>query len=245
MNTKICNYKNTEKYLVVLMVFQFVAVSIYSQQCYDDFEGMRKLHYGDRIGVLDSSVKNPAPDITNNSLKCALYVRNGAKKFANIKMNLKGKLTGVEAYATYEGEPPTLKLKVFTSAPVGTLVELLLGAKRLNNDYPAGTHSQYQAYTTKSNEWEELIFKFSQIPQGSETSTSQIDQIVLLFNPNTSNSDTYYFDDLTGPALVQIEKKKPVKQNGDQSADPKKSKLAEKIPDKTPHKKADVLPKNK
>jgi hypothetical protein len=101
------------------------------------------------------------------------------------------------------GLPPHLKMKVFTSAPPGTLVEILLGSKRGNNDYPAGTNSQYQAYTTKSNEWEQLEFKFSQIPQGSETSFSQIDQITLLFNPNSATSDAYYFDELTGPPLLE------------------------------------------
>ncbi|MCE3260585.1 MAG: hypothetical protein K0S12_2226 [Bacteroidetes bacterium] len=175
-------------------------------QLYDNFEGTRALHYGERTGVLDTVAKNPAPGGVNTSEKCGLYVRNGAKKFANIKMNLPQKLTGVEAYATYLGIPPKLKMKVYTSAPAGTLVEILLGAKRGNNDYPAGTHSQYQAYTTKSNEWEELEFKFSQIPQGSETAANQIDQVVLLFNPNSSTSDTYYFDDLTGPSLGAPEK---------------------------------------
>ncbi|MGZ3921753.1 MAG: hypothetical protein ACXVNM_03285 [Bacteroidia bacterium] len=180
-----------------------VNVSLTAQtQVYDNFEGTKVLHYGERTGVLDTMAKNPAPNTVNNSAKCGLYVRNGAKKFANIKMNVPKKLTGVEAYATYLGIPPKLKLKVYTSAPVGTLVEVLLGSKRGNNDYPAGTHSQYQAYTTKSNEWEELEFKFSQIPQGSETAANQIDQVVLLFNPNSSNSDTYYFDDLSGPPVA-------------------------------------------
>lgn len=167
----------------------------------DDFEGKKSLHYGERSGVLDTLAKNPAPNKVNGSQKCALYVRNGAKKFANIKMNLQGNLTGVEAYATYLGIPPKLKMKVYTTAPAGTLVEVLLGSRNGNNDYPAGTHSQYQAYTTVSNQWEELEFKFSQIPQGSETSSSQIDQAVLLFNPNSSTSDTYYFDELTLPPL--------------------------------------------
>ncbi|MBA3664932.1 MAG: hypothetical protein H0W61_12090 [Bacteroidetes bacterium] len=173
-----------------------------SLQIYDNFEGTKALHYGERTGVLDTVAKNPAPNSVNGSVKCGLYVRNAAKKFANIKMNLPQKLTGVDAFATYLGIPPKLKLKVYTSAPAGTLVEILLGSKRGNNDYPAGTHSQYQAYTTKSNEWEELEFKFSQIPQGSETSATQIDQVVLLFNPNSSTSDTYYFDDLSGPSVL-------------------------------------------
>jgi hypothetical protein len=180
-------------------LFQVSALS--SQQVYDNFEGAKVIKYGERFGVLDSAVKNPAPNDINRSQSCAMYVRDGSKKFANLKMSLNSKLTGVDKYATYEGIPPRLKMKIHTTAPAGTLVEVLLGSKRGNNDYPAGTHSQYQAYTSTSNEWEELEFKFSQVPQGSETGADQIDQIVLLFNPNSSTSDTYYFDDLTGPGL--------------------------------------------
>jgi hypothetical protein len=203
-------------------VFNFYGVAQQQQgsQVYDNFEGSKILHYGERTGVLDTVAKNPAPNSVNNSAKCALYVRNGAKKFANIKMNVPQKLTGVDAYATYLGIPPKLKLKVYTSAPPGTLVEILLGSKRGNNDYPAGTHSQYQAYTTKSNEWEELTFLFSQIPQGSETAADQIDQVVLLFNPNSSNSDTYYFDDLTGPMTnPMVDNKNPSAQGNDKGSE--------------------------
>jgi hypothetical protein len=169
---------------------------------YDDFEGNKSVFYRDKSGVLDSAAKNPRPDAVNGSAKCALYVRNGAKKFDNIKMELKANLADVSPYATYVGEPPQLKMKIYTSAPPGTLVEILLGRKSGNNDYPAGTNSQYQCYTTKSNEWEELHFLFSQVPQGSETSMTQIDQVTLLFNPNSSSSDTFYFDEITGPPLV-------------------------------------------
>jgi hypothetical protein len=94
-------------------------------------------------------------------------------------------------------------MKIYTSAPVGTLIEILLGSKGRNNEYPAGTNSQYQAYTTVSNAWEVVQFKFSQIPKGSETSTNEVDQLTLLFNPNSLNSDTYYFDEIIGPPLTQ------------------------------------------
>jgi hypothetical protein len=201
-------------------------------QIYDDFEGKRMLYYGERSGVLDTNAKNPAPNVVNKSERCGMYVRNAARKFANIKMSLHRNLTGVESYATYEGMPPRMKMKVYTSAPPGTLVEVLLGNRKGNNDYPAGTHSQYQAYTSVSNEWEELEFKFAQIPQGSETSASQIDQAVLLFNPNSSTSDTYYFDDLTGPSLgadksgIQNEGVKPGKPAGNNGAKDKPGKKA-------------------
>jgi len=199
-----------KKYGMLVTIFLFQVGALFSQTIvYDNFEGNKSLHYGERSGVLDTTAKNPAPDAVNSSAKCALYVRNGSKKFDNIKMKLPAKLVDVSPFATYLGIPPKIKMKVYTSAPVGTLVEILLGSKHGNNDYPGGTNSQYQAYTTVTNGWQELEFKFSQIPQGSETSTTQIDQVTLLFNPNSSSSDTYYFDEITGPALVMV-KTEPV-----------------------------------
>lgn len=170
--------------------------------CYDNFDGTKNIRYSEKTGVLDSLAKNPKPDVVNDSKKCGLYVRNASKKFDNIKMKLPSTLTDVDSYATYLGIPPKFKMKIYTSAPVGTLVEILLGRESGNADYPSGTHSQYQAYTTKTNAWETLEFKFSQIPQGSETTNAQIDQVTLLFNPNSSTSDTYYFDELTGPPVL-------------------------------------------
>src|SRR4051812_33360533 len=152
----------------------FTIDSAYAQgTVYDDFDGNKSLNYGERTGVLDSTAKNPQADNVNSSGKCALYIRNKGKKFDNIKMELPRRMSDVSSYATYLGVPPKLKLKVYTNAPAGTLVEILLGSRSGNNDYPAGTNSQYQAYTSKTNTWEELEFKFSQIPQGSETSVHQ------------------------------------------------------------------------
>jgi hypothetical protein len=171
---------------------------------YDNFEGSKKVWYYQKSGVLDTLAKNPAPGEANKSTTCALYVRNASKKFDNIKMCATAKLETAAPFATYEGVPPKLKMKLYTTAPPGTLVEILLGSKGRNSEYPAGTHSQYQAYTKKSGEWEELEFLFSQVPQGSETAATDIDQITLLFNPNSTNSDTYYFDEISGPGLTVV-----------------------------------------
>lgn len=199
-----CVFSVAKKCIILLSLSLFSLGTLYGQSMvYDDFEGKgnKAVRYGEWGGVLDTLAKDPAPKDINAAGRCALYVRNGSKKFDNIKMGLKGNLTDVDQYATYLGIPPKLKMKIYTSAPPGTLVEILLGSKRGNNDYPAGTNSQYQAYTTVSNQWEQLEFKFSQVPQGSETSFTQIDQVTLLFNPNSANSDTYYFDELSGPPL--------------------------------------------
>lgn len=201
------------RFWLIIIFFMIQSDLVFSQKIvYDDFDGKKFIHYGERTGVLDSIAKNPVRDSVNKSLKCAFYTRNASKKFDNLKMALHGKLIGVNEYATYLGIPPRLKIKVYTTAPAGTLVEILLGSKNGNNDYPAGTNSQYQTYTTKTNAWEELEFKFSQVPQGSETSFDQIDQVTLLFNPNSSTSDTFYFDDITGPniSIVKLEIKEPI-----------------------------------
>ncbi len=191
-----------KKYRILFCICMIQVVAVFSQATYDNFEGNKLVSYSEKGGVLDTAASNPAPDKVNPSSKCALYVRNQSKKFDNIKMKLNANLVDVSPYATYLGVPPCLKMKVYTTAPAGTLVEILLGSRRGNGDYPAGTNSQYQAYTTKSNSWEELAFKFSQIPQGSETATTQVDQVTLLFSPNSNTSDTYYFDEINGPSLV-------------------------------------------
>jgi len=191
-----------KKYTLLFSACLLQAGIMFSQsQAYDNFEGSKSLHYGARSGALDTAAANPYLDNVNKSGKCAKYVRNIEKKFDNIKMNFNGKMTDVTKYATYTGIPPKLTMKVYTNAPVGTLVEIQLGKAGVN-EYPAGTHSQYQAYTTVSNAWEQLEFKFSQVPKGSETAASDVDRLTLLFNPNSITADTYYFSEITGPSIT-------------------------------------------
>src|ERR1700751_4014742 len=101
------------RYRLLFSLFIFQVVAVFSQQLtYDNFEGGKFIYYGERSGVLDTSAKNPMPDQVNGSKKCALYVRNGSKKFDNIKMRLPARLDSVDAYATYLGVPPKLKMKL-------------------------------------------------------------------------------------------------------------------------------------
>ena len=117
-------------------------------------------------------------------------------------MKLNGKLLDINPYTTHYGNPPKIKMKIFSNAPIGTLVEVLLGNSQKNNAYPGVTNSQFQAHTSKKGEWEELVFTFAQIPEGSETISNEIDQITILFNPNSLKNDTYFFDEITGPLLL-------------------------------------------
>jgi hypothetical protein len=193
--------KRTVLFTASLFVL-FCSVSFGQGQIYDDFEGNRSVHYGWRGGTLDTAAKNPAPGGLDTSAKCAKYTRNADKKFDNVKIILNGKLAGVSAYASYAGDALKFRMKVYTTAPAGTSVELLLGNKKGSTDFPAGTHSQFQAQTTVSGKWEELVFKFAQKPMGSMISEEEVNQLTLLFAPNSSTGDTWYFDDISGPTII-------------------------------------------
>ncbi|MBC7863731.1 MAG: hypothetical protein IAF38_12200 [Bacteroidia bacterium] len=223
---------NLKRGFILVAVILFQTAQVFSQNMsYDNFDGKKVVLYGARNGVLDSLAKNPGTNNIDSSAKCAKYTRNGEKKFDNIKMNLNGQLSGVSAFATYLGIPPKIKLKIYTNAPIGTLVEVLLGSKGRNNEYPAGTHSQYQAHTTLTGAWEELEFKFSQIPEGSETTDAEINQITLMFNPNSASTDIYYFDELSGPMVIKpITEEKPViTDKKEKTAPGKKEKTPKKV----------------
>lgn len=189
------------KKIQLLISSLLISGLVLAQQRYDDFSGNKFQNFGDRDGILDSSSVNPRSNKVNNSPKCAKYIRSASTKYDNIKIYPKRKLMDISPYATHLGNPEKIKMKIYTSAPIGTKVEIQLG-KKGDDNYPSGIHSQYEAITTVQNAWEELTFTFSQIPKGSMVSATEIDKITLLFSPNSSNGDTYYFDDLTGPELT-------------------------------------------
>lgn len=187
-----------KKLAIALAVFMTTTLAMGQSQVYDNFEGVKVVSYGPWTGKLDTLATKTGAN--NKTGKCAAYTRNKDKKFDFLKMQVQGTLQDAALYATYTGNPPKLSMKVFTTAPVGTMVEIQLGEAG-KNAYPAGTHSQYQAFTTVTNAWEELTFKFAQIPAGSEVKNEAVNLITVLFNPNSLTADTWYFDDLTGPAL--------------------------------------------
>jgi hypothetical protein len=190
-----------QKALIPVLAALFLPPAVsYSQQLHDDAEGSKAICYHVNRGArIDSASANPAPDKVNGSAKCVKYMRTRAK-YDCLKMYPLGKIADVSNYTTYEDNAPKLRMKVFTSAPVGTLIEIQLG-KKTGNPFPEGTHSQFQAKTTTSNAWEELEFVFAQNPKGSMTGPTEIDQVTILFDPNTLTNDTYYFDDLIGPTI--------------------------------------------
>jgi len=201
-----CNEKtirlNKIIYAIIFTVGLFQSGTILSQnQTYGIFEGYRSLYFSSKSGILDTAAKNPAMGKVYNKETCAKYVRSAGDKYDNIKLTFMSKLADVNKYASYTANAPMITMKVYTTAPVGTLIQVQL-AKSGKNDYPAGVYAEFQARTTTTNNWEVVKFKFAQMPKGSEVNSTQVDQMNILFNPNTSTKDTYYFADITGPSLV-------------------------------------------
>lgn len=187
------------KKLYFSILIYSITQNINGQQNFCDFEGNKFMNFGISTGIIDTLSINPAPDITNSSAYCAKYIRD-ISTFDVIKMYPFMNLIDVSAYADSSAEAPKMQIKLYTNSPVGTPVQLQLGRKDVN-DYPAGVHSEYASVTTVQNAWEIITFYYFQSPAGSLALSTNIDKIVLLFNPNSSGRDTIYFDDLIGPAL--------------------------------------------
>lgn len=171
-----------------------------AQVMYDDGETVSEVKYVTHPeGRVHNLIKNPAPDSVNPSSRCAKFSRN-RQRYDYVKIVPGSRLDNVDSYATYDDRAPRMRMKVYTTAPAGSVVELQLG-RRDANAYPQGTHSQYQAVTTTQGKWEELEFRFVVSPKGSETAARQVDQVTLLFMPNTTATHVFYFDDLRGPDI--------------------------------------------
>ncbi len=128
-------------------------------------------------GANFSWVANPD---SNNALNSSCYVgkivKLGANPWDNTQYNLDAKLD----FTANAG----LKIKVY-SAKAGFKVRIKL--EEIGN---AGNNSELEVSTTKTNAWEELTFPFA------STNTNKFNKIVIFFDLNGNNTDTYYFDDL-------------------------------------------------
>ncbi len=191
------------KFYSFISIFSITSYSIMygqdGQQNYCDFEGNNVLSFGICTGTIDTMFMNPAPNGIDSSMHCAKYIRDTIM-YDYIKMYPDMKLEDITLYANSSTQAPRMTMKLYSTAPVGTLVNLQLGVKSVDN-YPSGIHSEYMATTTVQNAWELLTFNYFQTNTSFATPT-EIDKIVLLFQPGTLNHDTMYFDDLTGPVLM-------------------------------------------
>lgn len=185
-------------FTLIISTFTFCA---FSQQNYCDFEGTKAIAFGEYNGVLDSMRVNPMPNAVNSSSFCGQYIRS-AVMYDNFKLFTYSKLTDVTPYAS-PSATNFITMKLYSSAPVGTPINLQLGAKTVTT-YPAGVHSIYTTTTSVQNAWETLTFKYVSNPSGATVQPTDVDKIVILFDPLSTTTHTIYFDDPTGPVATVI-----------------------------------------
>ena len=131
-------------------------------------------------GTTYTYVDNPGTSALNNSCKVGKVKNNNQNPWDNIQIDLANKLTltdgsnfKMKIYAPQSGYKVTLKLEDKAS-----------GGAINSGDKPSTTS------TTLTNGWEELTFNVGAGDSG------KYDKIVLFFDLQSQNGNTYYFDDL-------------------------------------------------
>lgn len=120
---------------------------------------------------------NPKVSAANNSCKVAKVTNSSVAAWDNLQFDFADKLIftdgsnfTMKVYSPQSGYKVTLKLE--DKADPGTFKEVASGV------------------TTKTNEWEELTISFNAADSG------KFDKLVFFFDLQTTNGNTYYFDDL-------------------------------------------------
>lgn len=180
--------------LVLLLCFAFVTAN--AQITWENFEDQRKADYFFVSGTFIPYYENPDQS-GNTSLIAAQYTRNPSEQYDVIV--LEGAMADL---ADYTAGSKQMSIDVW-SPRVGVTVQITLENNQVAEpaNYPAGRHSVYLATTSVANQWETLTFSFDNTPDPAVTNT-EVNTMVLLFDPGTNTADTYYWDNLVGPELA-------------------------------------------
>lgn len=163
------------------ILFSFLAFTIYTyaQSLPIDFEsGITTSNFIDFDGGTGTVIPNPQSSGINTSATVAQIVRNGGETWAGSKIVLTNALN----FSTNS----VLSMKVYTAAPVGTIVRFKL-------EEVGGTFAERDALTTVSGAWETLTWDFTGAP-------SNFTDLVFMFDfgntGNGSTTSTFLFDDV-------------------------------------------------
>lgn len=122
-------------------------------------------------------VPNPNKSTINTSNSVARIIRDGGEIYAGAKLLLANNLDF--------SVNTKISMKVYTTAPVGTVAKFKLEG--------TGTNVEIDAFTTVSGEWETLEWIFAGTP-------NDLNEIVFMFDfgnlGDGSVSSTFYFDDI-------------------------------------------------
>ncbi len=159
-----------------------------------DFESTNNLTFDSTTtGSYEFAIDNPSPNSTNESIKAGKYLRNIDELYDVLFFDT-AFINDASAYVSGEKR---FAMDIYTAAPVGTIISWQLEAGALSNstNYPVGRHSIYQAKVEETNAWHTIEFVLTGTPD-LVVSNSQINKVVLLFNPGVASGETFYVDNL-------------------------------------------------
>ncbi len=185
------------KHFLLPILFVFMAFAyVNGQQIWENFQDIRKGEYFFENGTFIPYFENPDQN-GNTSLVAGQYSRNPAELFDVITID--GAMADLSDYLS---GAKSLSIDVWSPA-VGKTVQITLENRdlALPANFPTGRHSVYLATTSVANAWETLTFSFDNQPDAS-VANDNVNRLVLLFDPNSNNGDTYYWDNLNGPELA-------------------------------------------
>jgi len=172
-------------------------ISAYKDNCtfvFNDFEtnGANAANLAGTDGTA-SIVNNPTVSNANASAKALKYVRS-TNLYDIIFLDDALLRNGTD----YENGSFAFEMDVYSPKPAGTPIEIQIASiGSWNAAWPTGRHTVYRATTSKTNQWETLRFTLSETadPNRAQFNTS-VDRLIVLLNPNSTGSDTYYIDNL-------------------------------------------------
>ena len=164
----------------------------------EDFECNRHLFYTNFDGGF-TIVENPSSNNINDSEFCVKYERAPVQFAA-----LVARTPQLEDASDFRNNTRVPTIDVYSAEPGTVLTLNLESSADITSTYPDGRFAVYTATTTKTNEWETLVFELQNIRDES-VNPNDVDQIALLFNAgDASDEGTYYFDNLNGPEVIEF-----------------------------------------
>jgi len=159
----------------------------------ENFDDAALITYQMSTGTMVEDLANPAPNVVNNSALVGMYTRSSSDQYDNMTYSIDVPF----AVGNFVAESSKFYIDIYTNAPVGTTAILQLedSSTSLPTNYPTGRHSRYQIVTTTQGEWETLVFDYLDRPDASVPDVN-VDQIIILFQPNGFTGDVFYFDNL-------------------------------------------------
>jgi hypothetical protein len=190
------------KTTLLLAIGLFMAHLGNSQTVWEDFDNPANADYFFINGTaFDEMYANPDMAGENTSALCGSYTRNGAVQYDVIVFD-PNNTNIVDDVTDYVSGDKTMSIKLYSPAagiPIQITLENSNSAGPTN--YPTGRHSEYLVTTTASDAWETFTFSFFQQPDPTVANT-EVNRLVLLFDPGSFSSATFVWDDLMGPEFI-------------------------------------------